>query len=154
GIDYRRISKAAIANFRQGWGAEGGSTITQQVIKGSVLCSENTLTRKVQEDWLALKLERQYSKDEIVDMYLNNVYIAHDAYSVMTATKTYCSKDLDDLNISQIALLAGLPNAPSADEPFNEPERAEKRRNKVLNAMVSNNIISEEEAAEAKDKSI
>src|SRR5699024_10189064 len=154
GIDYRRISKAAIANFRQGWGAEGGSTITQQVIKGSVLSSEKTLTRKVQEAWLALKLERQYSKDEILEMYLNNVYLGNGAYGVKTASKTYFNKDLDDLNISQIALLAGLPNAPSADEPFNEPERAEKRRNKVLNAMVSNNIISEEEAAEAKDKSI
>src|SRR5699024_5837303 len=101
-----------------------------------------------------LKLERQYSKDEILEMYLNNVYLGNGAYGVKTASKTYSNKDLDDLNIYQIALLAGLPNAPSADEPCNEPERAEKRRNKVLNAMVSNNIISEEEAAEAKDKSI
>ncbi|HLQ97041.1 MAG TPA: PBP1A family penicillin-binding protein, partial [Pseudogracilibacillus sp.] len=154
GIDYRRISKAALANVKQGWGAEGGSTITQQVIKGSVLSSEKTLTRKVQEAWLALKLERKYSKDEILEMYLNNVYLGNGAYGVKTASKTYFNKDLDDLNISQVALLAGLPNAPSADEPFNEPERAEKRRNKVLNAMVSNDIISEEEAEEAKGQAI
>src|SRR5699024_1026641 len=94
------------------------------------------------------------SKDEILEMYLNNVYLGNGAYGVKTASKTYFNKDLDDLNISQIALLAGLPNAPSADEPFNEPERAERRRNKVLNAMVSNNISSVEEAAEAQDKSI
>ncbi|MEN1967897.1 PBP1A family penicillin-binding protein [Lentibacillus sp. N15] len=155
GIDFRRLSGAVLANIKNGWGAEGGSTITQQVIKRSVLSPEKTLKRKVQEAWLALKLERKYSKDEILEMYVNNVYFGHGAYGIKTASKTYFGEDdLSKLNISQAALLAGLPNAPSADDPFKSPERAEKRRNKVLKAMVTNNVISQKQADEAMNKPI
>src|SRR5699024_2107514 len=122
--------------------------------KRSVLTSEKTLTRKLQEAWLAIKLEKDYSKEEILEMYLNNVCFGNGSYGINTAAKTYFDKDISDLDLSQIALLVGLPNAPSADDPFKHPDRAENRRNKVLNAMVNNNVISEDEAKEAKDKAI
>ncbi|MTW86048.1 PBP1A family penicillin-binding protein [Virgibacillus dakarensis] len=154
GIDIRRLFGAVIANIKNGWGAEGGSTITQQVIKRSVLSPEKTLKRKVQEAWLALQLEREYSKDQILEMYLNNVYFGHGAYGIKTASEIYFGKDLSELNLSQAALLAGLPNAPSADDPFKHPERAKERRDQVLSAMVSNHVISEHQAGQAKAKPI
>src|SRR5699024_4771572 len=118
------------------------------------LSSEKTLTRKVQEAWLARKLEQEYSKDEILELYINNVYLGNKSYGVKTASKTYFNKDIKDINLSQIALLAGLPNSPSMDNPVEHPDRAEKRRNQVLQSMVNNEIISEEEAEEAKELSI
>lgn len=154
GVDYKRITSAALKNIKHGWGVEGGSTITQQVIKRSVLTSEKTLTRKVQEAWLALNMEREYSKDDILEMYLNNVYFGNGAYGINTAAKVYFDKDITELDLSQTALLVGLPNAPSADNPFKDPERAENRRNKVLNAMVANHVITEDEAEKAKEKAI
>ncbi|MEW9676935.1 PBP1A family penicillin-binding protein [Lentibacillus sp. L22] len=155
GIDFHRLFGAVFANVKNGWGAEGGSTITQQVIKRSVLTPEKTLKRKVQEAWLSLKLERKYSKDEILEMYLNNVYFGHRAYGIKTASKTYFGENnLSKLNISQAALLAGLPNAPSADDPFKHPERAQKRRDQVLSAMESNHVISKQQADKAKAKPI
>lgn len=155
GIDVRRLAGAAISNVKNGWGAEGGSTLTQQVIKRTVLTPEKTLKRKVQEAWLALKLERKYSKEEILELYLNNVYFGHGAYGIKTASATYFGEeDLSDLNISQIALLAGLPNSPSATDPFKHPEKAEERRDRVLEAMENNGVITAEEGAEAKDLAI
>ena len=154
GVDFRRILKAVLANIKHGWGSEGGSTISQQVIKRSVLSSEKTLERKVQEAWLAIELEREYSKDEILELYLNNVYLGNGSYGIKTASKSYFSKDIKDLNLSQMAMLAGLPNAPSLDDPIKDPERAKQRRNKVIQSMANNKITSEEEAEEAKAVSI
>ena len=155
GIDIRRLAGAAVSNFKNGWGAEGGSTLTQQVIKRTVLSPEKTLKRKVQEAWLALKLEKKYSKDEILEFYLNNVYYGHGAYGIKTASVTYFGEeDLSELSISQAALLAGLPNSPSATDPFKHPERAEERRDKVLAAMVDNGFINENQLAEAKDEAV
>ncbi|MBM7599875.1 penicillin-binding protein 1A [Virgibacillus halotolerans] len=155
GIDIRRLFGAALSNIKNGWGTEGGSTITQQVIKRSVLTPEKTLTRKVQEAWLSLQLERKYSKDQILEMYLNNVYFGHGAYGIQTALETYFDDEsLSELNVSQAALLAGLPNAPSANDPFKHPKRAKERRDLVLSAMVSNNVISKQQADQAKDQPI
>lgn len=152
GIDLRRLVGAVRANIKDGWGSEGGSTITQQVIKRTLLTPEKTLKRKVQEAWLALKLEKEYSKDEILELYINNVYFGHGAYGLKTASATYFGEeDLSELNVSQAALLAGLPNSPSATDPFKHPERAEERRNQVLSAMKDNNMISEEEWEQAKN---
>src|SRR5699024_6642904 len=150
GVDFRRILKAVLANIKHGWGSEGGSTISQQVIKRSVLSSEKTLERKVQEAWLAIELEREYSKDEILELYLNNVYLGNGLYGIKTASKSYFSKDIKDLNLSQMATLAGLPNALSLDDPIKDPEIAKQRRNKVVQSMVNNKIITEEEAEEEK----
>lgn len=155
GVDVKRLFGAILANVKNGWGAEGASTITQQVVKRSVLTPEKTLTRKVQEAWLSLKLEREYSKDEILGMYLNNVYFGHGAYGIKTAAITYFGQDdLSKLNTSQIALLAGMPNLPSADDPFKHPERAKARRDLVLSAMANNHVISQQEAEKAKSKTI
>lgn len=155
GIDWRRLLGAARSNIKNGWGAEGGSTLTQQVIKRTVLSPEKTLKRKVQEAWLALKLEKKYSKDEILELYLNNVYYGHGAYGIKTAAVTYFGEeDLSELSISQAALLAGLPNSPSATDPFKHPERAEERRDKVLASMVTNGFINENQEAKAKDESV
>ena len=153
GIDWRRLLGAARSNIKNGWGAEGGSTLTQQVIKRTVLTPEKTLKRKVQEAWLALKLEKKYSKDEILELYLNNVYYGHGAYGIKTAAVTYFGEeDLSQLSISQAALLAGLPNSPSATDPFKHPDKAEERRDKVLQSMVDNGFINKEEVAKAKEE--
>ncbi|GAB4073128.1 PBP1A family penicillin-binding protein [Barrientosiimonas marina] len=155
GLDFRRILGAVKANIQEGWGAEGGSTITQQLVKRTVLSSKKTLRRKVQEAWLALKLERKYSKDSILEMYLNNAYFGDGAYGIKTAAKSYFGEDdLSKLNVSQVALLAGMPNAPSAYNPLKHPEQAKERRDQVLSAMVSNQAISQKQAQKAKDQSI
>ncbi|MEI3605688.1 PBP1A family penicillin-binding protein [Pseudogracilibacillus sp. SE30717A] len=150
GIDVFRIAGAATANLKHGWGVEGGSTLSQQLIKRTILTPDKTLKRKIQEAWLALRLEQNYSKDEILEMYLNNVYFGHGAYGIQMASVHYFNEeDLSELNLAQIALLAGLPNAPSAGNPFNNPVQAKKRMNQVLDAMVKNEVISEAEAKEA-----
>src|SRR5699024_7669763 len=154
GVDFRRILKAVLANIKHGWGSEGGSTISQQVIKRSVLSSEKTLERKVQEAWHAIELEGGFCEDDILELYLINVYLGNGSYGIKTASKSYFSKDIKDLNLSQMDMLAGLPNAPSLDDPIKDPERAKQRRNKVIQSMVNNKIISEEEAEEAKAVSI
>jgi len=151
GIDWRRLLGAARSNIKEGWGSEGGSTITQQVIKRTILTPEKTLTRKIQEAWLALKLERKYTKDEILELYLNNVYYGHGAYGIKTASVAYFGKeDLSELTVPQAALLAGLPNSPSSTDPFKYPEKAEERRNKVLSTMASNGFITKEQGDESK----
>lgn len=152
GIDVFRIAGAAAANVKHGWGVEGGSTLSQQLIKRTILTPDKTLKRKIQEAWLALRLEQKYSKDEILEMYLNNVYFGHGAYGIQMASVHYFNEeDLSELNLAQIALLAGLPNAPSAGNPFNNPDQAKKRMNQVLHAMVKNEVISEAEAKEASE---
>src|SRR5699024_12415212 len=107
-----------------------------------------TLERKVQEAWLAIELEREYSKDEILELYLNNVYLGNGSYGIKTASKSYFSKDIKDLNLSQMAMIAGLPNAPSLDDLIKDPERAKQRRNKVIKSMVNNKIIYKENTEE------
>ncbi|WP_174613194.1 PBP1A family penicillin-binding protein [Virgibacillus ihumii] len=150
GIDIRRIAGALIANIQEGWGSEGGSTITQQVVKRTVLSPEKTLTRKIKEAYLAVQLEQKYSKQQILQMYLNNIYYGNGAYGIATASKTYFGiKDLSQLNVSQMALLAGLPNAPSYYDPFEYPERAADRRSDVLHAMVVTGAITKEQAEKA-----
>src|SRR5699024_12695553 len=102
----------------------------------------------------ASELGREYSKDEMLELYLNMVYLGNGSDGIKTASKSYLSKDIKDLHLSQMAMLAGLPNAPSLDEPIKDPERAKQRRNKVIQSMVNNKIISEEEAEETKAVSI
>ncbi|MDR7074932.1 transglycosylase domain-containing protein [Fictibacillus barbaricus] len=150
GIDVKRIAGAALANVKDGFGAEGASTITQQVVKNSVLSSDKTIKRKIQEAYLAVKLEQKYSKDEILEMYLNKIYFGSGAYGVATASKTYFNKPLSELKPEEAALLAGLPQRPSGYDPFLHPKQAEERRNTVLNLMYKNGAITKAE----KDKAI
>lgn len=150
GLDIRRIFGAVLANVREGYGSEGASTISQQVIKRSFLTPEKTMKRKIQEAYLALKLEQRYSKEQILEMYLNKIYYGKGAYGIKTAAETYFQKELDELTVSEAALLAGLPQRPHYLDPTTNPEAAEKRRNTVIAAMLKYGFINEAEAEEAK----
>ncbi|MFD2655411.1 penicillin-binding protein 1A [Gracilibacillus thailandensis] len=155
GIDFRRIGGAVIANLREGFGAQGASTITQQVVKGSFLTNDKKLKRKVQEQWLALQLDRVYSKEEIMEMYVNKIYYGAGAYGVAMAAEVYFGKtDLNDLTLAEAAILAGLPQRPTAYDPFVNPDLTKERMDTVLNLMVQHNKISKEEADEAREVNI
>ncbi|HLS35741.1 MAG TPA: PBP1A family penicillin-binding protein [Bacillota bacterium] len=152
GIDFRRIGGAILANITRGFGAEGASTITQQVVENSFLTADKKLKRKVQEQWLSLKLEREYSKEEILEMYLNKIYYGSGAYGVGKAAEIYFGKtNLQDLTLVEAAILAGLPQRPSAYDPYENPDLTEQRLNTVLKLMVRHGKISEKEAEEAKE---
>ncbi|ARK30352.1 penicillin-binding protein 1A [Halalkalibacter krulwichiae] len=149
GIDIRRLFGAVRANITGGFGAEGASTITQQLVKNLFLNDEKKLTRKVQEQYLAIKLEQHYSKDQILQMYLNQIYLGSGVYGVELASQTYFNKSVQDLTLADAALLAGIPRRPSFYDPTQNPEAAESRRNLVLSLMEQHGKITSEEAAEA-----
>ncbi|WP_078553318.1 PBP1A family penicillin-binding protein [Bacillus alkalicellulosilyticus] len=151
GIDIRRLFGAVAANLTGGFGAEGASTITQQVIKNAFLSPEKTISRKIQEQYLAIKLEQQYTKEQILEMYLNGIYFGKGAYGVQQASITYFNKEnLEDLTVADAALLAGLPQRPSHFNPLNNPEGAERRRNIVIGLMERHGKITAAEAEEAR----
>ncbi|KEO84446.1 transglycosylase domain-containing protein [Tumebacillus flagellatus] len=154
GIDFRSIGRAIWKDILTGSAAEGGSTLTQQLAKNVYLTQDKTLSRKVKEVYLAAQIERNYSKEDILEMYLNRVYFGHGATGIKMAAEVYFGKgdDMKDLSLSECALLAGLPNAPSAYDPYNDQnvEAAIKRRNIVLDAMAKNGYITQDEADKAK----
>jgi penicillin-binding protein 1A len=150
GLDPIRLGGAVIANFRDGFGSEGASTITQQVIKNSFLTPEKTIKRKVQEAWLAYQLEQQYTKHQIFEMYVNKVFVSENSHGLATAAKIYYGKELKDLTLPEAAQLAGMPQSPNNYNPFNYPDLAEKRRNIVLTLMEQHGFISKAEMDEAK----
>ena len=142
GIDVAGILRAAWADVRAGKVVQGGSTITQQLVRNLYIGREVTLERKVTEACLAIKLNSRWSKDKILQEYLNQVYFGNHAYGVEAAAQTYFSRRARNLTLPQAALLAGLPQAPSVFDPFNKPERALARRNTVLRAMLENDDIT------------
>ncbi|WP_432359010.1 PBP1A family penicillin-binding protein [Sporosarcina sp. UB5] len=150
GMDFWRLGGAVLANFQSGFGSQGASTLTQQVIKNSFLSHEKTLKRKAQEAWLAFKLENEYSKQQIFEMYFNKILMSGNIYGIGTAAKEFYGKDLDELELHEMALLAGMPQSPNGYNPFKNPERAEKRRNTVLNLMYKHGKITKEEMETAK----
>jgi penicillin-binding protein 1A len=150
GLDPIRLGGAVIANFRDGFGSEGASTITQQVIKNSFLTPEKTIKRKVQEAWLAYQLEQQYTKHQIFEMYVNKVFVSENSHGLATAAKIYYGKELKDLTLPEAAQLAGMPQSPNNYNPFNYPDLAEKRRNIVLTLMEQHGFISKAAMEEAK----
>lgn len=155
GIDPKRIGGAVIGNFRNGFGSEGASTLTQQLAEKSFLPSDKKISLKVQEMWLALKLERKYSKEEIMEMYLNKIYYGGGAYGVAKAAQMYFGKtDLDDLTLPEAAILAGLPQRPTAYNPRQHPDLMEGRMDTVLKLMVKHGKITQEEADEARKTDI
>lgn len=155
GVDPIRIGGALLANFEGGFGSEGGSTITQQVVKNSLLSHEKTLKRKVQEVWLSLQLERKYSKDEILEMYLNRIYFSPQAYGIgKAAEQFYGVTNLNDLTVEQAATLAGMPQSPNNYNPIKHPEQAEKRRNIVLSLMNKHGFLSDADYSKAKKVSV
>jgi penicillin-binding protein 1A len=145
GLDYRGIARALGANLRAGEVAQGGSTITQQVAK-SFLSTERTFERKVREAILARRLEQRYSKRDILTLYLNQIFLGHGVYGVAAAARRYFDKSIDDIDLGEMAMLAGLARAPSRFSPLTSIERARARRDQVLSAMVSAGYLSDAEA--------
>lgn len=150
GMDFYRLGGAVLANFRSGFGSQGASTLTQQVIKNSFFTEEKTLKRKAQEAWLAFQLERKYDKEEIFEMYFNKILMSGSTYGFGTASQHFYGKNLDQLELHEVAMLAGLPQSPNGYNPFKNPERAEKRRNIVLSLMNQHSKITESEMTAAK----
>ncbi|MDR6225906.1 transglycosylase domain-containing protein [Desmospora profundinema] len=157
GVDFRSIARAVVANVREGRRAEGGGTITMQVARNVILESNiKTYTRKFQEVTVAWNLERDYSKDEILEAYLNFIYFGNDVQGIQMASKIYFDKDLtkDELKPHEAALLAGLPKAPSAYNPYQDEERAKERRNLVLGLMAEQGVITAAERDEYRKKEL
>src|SRR6267378_4448055 len=146
GIDPIGVARAVIQNYRRGRIVEGGSTITQQLTKVLFLTPDKSLERKLKEAVLALELERRYSKDRILEMYLNQVYFGHGAFGVEAASRTFFGKGVSELELGEAALLAGLPRAPSAYSPFDHPAAAKRRRDVVLNRMVDAGLLKPADA--------
>ncbi|HSF33046.1 MAG TPA: PBP1A family penicillin-binding protein [Candidatus Tectomicrobia bacterium] len=145
GIDFIGIVRAARSNVQAGEVVEGASTITQQVAKMLFLTHRKTFERKLREIILAMRMERLLSKDEILEIYLNQTYYGHGAYGVEAASNMYFGKNVGDLSLDEAALLAGLPKAPSAYSPYNAPDRALRRRAHVLRRMVEAGYLTAEE---------
>ena len=149
GIDIKSIIRAFIKNFKAGTIVQGGSTITQQVTKSFLLSPEKTYERKLKEVILAYKIEKKLSKDEILFLYLNQIYLGHGAHGVEAASENYFGKHAKDLTLAECAMLAGLPQAPSRYSPFHHPELARQRQVYTLNRMKEEGMISNIEATEA-----
>jgi penicillin-binding protein 1A len=143
GVDYQGLLRAALQLALTGKKKQGGSTITMQVTRNFLLSREKTYIRKLKEILLALKIEKAYSKDKILELYLNKIYLGHRAYGVAAAAQTYYGKNLNDLTLAQTAMIAGLPKAPSAYNPVTNPERALQRRNYVLGRMLKLGYIDQ-----------
>ena len=154
GLHYQAIFRAFLANLKKGRKVQGGSTITQQVARSVLLSSEKTYRRKLKEAILALRIEKALSKEEILYLYLNQIYLGHGAYGVGMAAKVYFRKKVKDLSLAECAMLAGLPKAPSRFSPIRNSKRARQRQLYVLQRMVEESYLSPQAAQQAADKSI
>jgi len=144
GLDYSSILRAAFANLRGGGIKQGASTITQQTVKSLLLSPERTFRRKIREMILALQIEQRFSKDEILYLYVNQIYFGHGAWGIGQAARDYFGKRVGELTLSEAALLAGLPQRPSDYSPYNSLESADKRRRYVLGRMLADGFIGQE----------
>jgi penicillin-binding protein 1A len=149
GVDFAGIARAALANLRTGEHGQGASTITMQVARNYFLSPEKTYTRKIKEILLSFKIERELSKDQILELYLNKIFLGHRAYGFASAAQVYYAKPLDELSLPEMAMLAGLPKAPSRNNPLSNPDTARERRNYVLKRMHSLDYISDATYQEA-----
>lgn len=149
GVDYVGVARAALSNFMSGGVRQGASTITMQVARNFFLSKEKTLTRKFNEMLLAFKIEANLSKDQILELYINQIYLGQRAYGFAAAAQIYFGKQLSELTLAESALLAGLPKAPSRYNPLANPKRAKLRQQYVLRRMRELQFISEEELASA-----
>ncbi|RMH32267.1 MAG: PBP1A family penicillin-binding protein [Nitrospirae bacterium] len=149
GLDIIGIVRAAWTNIKKGGKFEGASTITQQLARSLFLSPERTYTRKIRELLLALKMEMVLSKEQILEMYLNQIYFGHGAYGVATASYTYFDKDISNLTLPEAAFLAGLPKAPNTYSPYRNPGLAKRRQEHVLRRMVDAGFLSKATAEEA-----
>jgi len=156
GINPAAFVRAAIANLRAGTIVQGGSTITMQLVENAFFVDNPSRTygRKIQEAVLAIQMERHYTKEEILEAYLNQIYFGHGAYGVQAASQAYFGKDVSELTLAESAMIAGVTNNPAAFSPYNNEERAKRRRAVVLDNMVEAGMISQEEADAAKQEEI
>lgn len=157
GVDPVRIIGSMVTNAKSNSIAAGGSTITQQLVKLTVFstaASQRTLKRKAQEAWLAMKVQREFSKDQILEFYINKVYMNYGNYGIATAANYYFGKSLNQLDLAQTALLAGMPNAPVAYDPYVYPEKAKYRRDIVLKTMLENKKITQSQYKQAVNENI
>jgi penicillin-binding protein 1A len=154
GIDPLGILRAAFANLKAGRVVQGGSTITQQVAKLMLVGNERNLYRKIREAILSRKIEERLSKEQILGIYLNHVYLGHGAYGVQAAAEIYFGKDAKDLTVAEAAMLGGLPKAPTEDSPFTSFKRARDRQRYVLGQMEENGFITPAVANEARQETI
>ena len=154
GVDPRGIARAAWANLRGRSVSEGGSTITQQLAKNAYLTQDRTIKRKVQEVFLALQLERQYTKQEILEMYLNQIYFGQGAYGVQAAAQTYFGKNVEDLSLNECAMLAGIPKSPNYYSPSSNMQAAMERKATVLDQMAKYGYINASTASKLKTENV
>ena len=143
GVDYQGIMRAVVHLIETGRKTQGGSTITMQLARNLYLSRDRTYTRKIKEMMLALRMESKFSKEQIIELYLNKIYLGERAYGVGAAAQAYYNKPLDELTLAQAAMVAGLPKAPSAFNPIANPERARQRRDYVLSRMRALGFISQ-----------
>ncbi|MDH5636943.1 MAG: PBP1A family penicillin-binding protein [Nitrospinota bacterium] len=149
GLNIEGIIRAAWANYRAGRVVQGGSSITQQVAKALLLSSERTYVRKIREAILSIRIDRAYTKDEILEIYLNHIYYGEGAYGVEAAALTYFGKSVNELNVPEVAMIVGMPKAPSTNSPHRNMGKTVSRRGHVLNRMMDTNIITKAQMEEA-----
>src|SRR5712675_106367 len=154
GINFWRIIGAAYRDIESGGKVQGASTLTMQLARNLFLSPDRSFYRKVQEALLAIQIERRFTKPQIFTLYANQIFLGHGAYGFEAASEYYFSKPARQLKLEEAALLAGLPHAPQHYSPITHPERAVKRRNLVLNAMLEDGKITAAQAAAAKNKPI
>ena len=154
GIDPRGILRAVWSNLTDKGISEGGSTITQQLARNALLSQDQTIKRKIQEAFLSLQIERQYSKDEILEMYMNHIYFGQGAYGVQTAAQVYFGKNVEDLNLAECAMIAGIPKSPNYYSPTSNLKAAKERQGVVLDQMVKYGYIDSLSAAKARTTEI
>jgi penicillin-binding protein 1A len=153
GVDYAGIVRAGLANFAESR-SQGASTITMQVARNFYLSTEKTFTRKIYEILLALKIENQLSKDQILELYMNQIFLGQRAYGFAAASEIYFGKPLQDISVAEAAMLAGLPKAPSAYNPMVNPKRAKIRQQHIIDRMLENRFITAEQHAQAKAQTL
>ena len=154
GVNYISVIRAGLANFGEARSAQGASTITMQVARNFYLSTEKTLTRKIYEVLLSMKIERQLSKEQILEVYMNHIALGQRAYGFAAASEIYFGKPLKDITIAEAAMLAGLPKAPSANNPIVNPERATGRQRYIIDRMLENGFITVEQHDAAKRQTL
>ena len=154
GIDYKAIIRAAWAMVRNGEVTQGGSTITQQLARTVFLNNNRTWQRKMEEIFIATGLEKKYSKSKLLEFYLNNIYFGNGYYGIQAASRGYFNRDVDELNLTEIAFLCAIPNNPTLYDPVTNYENTIKRRNRILDNMVEDGSITEAAGALAKAEEV
>src|SRR5205085_3778042 len=153
GVDYKGVVRAAFAQFSEAR-SQGASTITMQVARNFYLSTEKTFTRKIYEILLALKIESQLTKEQILEVYMNQIYLGQRAYGFASASEIYFGKPLKEITIAEAAMLAGLPKAPSANNPIVNPDRARQRQRYIIDRMMENGFITPEQQDAAKKQTL